>query len=140
LIVRARDLPWQTQVAILAGGALGVGFVYLWVRYGDVNKAAGAIAGTATRAIVGAVSGVASGVDEILTPDDPVHGFLKWPQSGELIDDPAVVRWIIDVHGYITAGKWATLSTLYSASALPAGSGWPPPIGALFYTLQTNGE
>lgn len=95
--------------------ALGLGAVYV------VSKAAGAAgavgsaiasgAKTADDAVAGAVGGVGS-----------VFGL---PTPGETIDDPAVVRWIIDTRGYFEGSKWGTAIAFLRALNMPAGSGHP---------------
>lgn len=58
------------------------------------------------------------------------------PGPSDTTTDPQVARWIVDNYGYITASKWAGVPALFSALALPQGSGTPPAPGTPAYAAM----
>lgn len=111
----APAVPWQVGLAVVFAAGVGL---YVWKRGGIAQAASGAgaaIVNAAGNAASGAVGAIGAGVG-LPTPD-------------ETTTDPRVARWIINNAGYWKASQWAGLPALYAATALPVGSGRPPPGG-----------
>lgn len=112
--------PNPYTLAIAAGG-VGVLLLALLIwKKGGIAGAAKSIGAGAVDAAGGVVSG---GVGAI-------GATVGLPTPDETTTDPAVVRWIIDTHGYLTASKWAGAVALAKAAFMDAGSGTPPPAGS----------
>lgn len=108
----------QAKAYIYLGGAVVVAYLVYRAASGAakvagaVGDAVGAAAGAADTAISTGVGGIGS-VFGLPTPD-------------QTIDDPKVVRWIIDNQGQFEASKQGTAWAYIKAQALPSGSGTPP--------------
>jgi hypothetical protein len=100
----------------LGGAVLGAYLVYRAVT--GVSNAAGAAVGALGDAAKAADKAFAGGVGA-------VGGWFGLPTPDETIDDPAVVRHIIDTEGSYEASKRGTAIAYIRALSMPAGSGHP---------------
>lgn len=107
----------QAKAYIYTGGAIVAAYLLYRVLTG-ASKVAGAV-GDAVGTAAGAVdTTVAAGVGGI----GYVFGL---PTPGQTIDDPAVVRYIIDTQGQFEASKQGTAWAYIKANTMAPGSGHP---------------
>ena len=111
---------------LVAGAALVALGVVAWyvVKKGSIGAAAASAGQAVAEAAVQAVQGAAVG------GVGAVGAAVGLPTPDQTVDDPAVIRWLIDREGYFTASKWATAGALFRAAWLDAGSGRPPDVGS----------
>lgn len=123
-----RDFPLSP---LMLAGIVGVGLLAWYIiRKGGVGRAAVAAGSAVGGAAVNAVGGVVSGAVGAVSQATGI------PAPSETTTDPRVARWIIDHYGYLTASQWAGVPALFSALALPKGSGTPPPAGSAAYNAM----
>lgn len=132
------QLPLTVFVVVAGAAALGL---WVWAKGGAaaagqsvgagvVNGAVGAVTGAAGAANDAAVAGVGA-----------VSQTVGLPTPSETVDDPQVVRWIIDNVGQFEASKWGTAWAYMKALFLPSGSGTAPAPGtpaAVALVVQTT--
>lgn len=109
---------------VLLAGTVGLAVVglYVWKKGGLAGAAAG-VGAAAVEVAGGAASGAVGAVGAT----------VGLPTPSETVTDPAVVRWIIDQHGYWTASKWAGAPALARAWSMDSGTGKQPQSGTAAY-------
>lgn len=100
---------------------LGAAVVVAFVAYKAVTKASAA-AGAIGAAVGNAASAVNNGVTSVV---GGIGSTMGLPTPDETIDDPYVVRYIIDTEGQFEASKRGTAMAYFKALTMPAGSGHP---------------
>lgn len=105
---------------IVAGAAVGLGLAVMWVAVKDGKSTGEAIGTAAVDLAEGTVVGVVGGLGSV----------VGLPTPSQTTTDPAVARWIIDRHGYLTASKWASAPALFKGMWMKEGTGTPPPPGS----------
>lgn len=110
----------QVRPVWLVAGALVGGALLLALTRNGAKGAGEAIGQGAVDLIEGVVTGGAGAAGAV----------VGLPMPNETTQDPAVARWIIDRHGYMTASRWASAGAFLRAFSLPEGSGKPPPPGS----------
>jgi len=108
------------SVLALAAVAAVAGLAFYAWRKGGIAPAAQALGA----GVVNTAGNVASGAV------GAVGAAVGLPTPSETTTDPAVARWIIDNHGYMTASKWSGAPALLKASFMSEGSGTPPAPGS----------
>lgn len=100
--------------------------LYIWWK-GGVAGAASA----AGKALVNVASGITSGAV------DTVGQGIGLPSLADITTDPAVARYLIDNPngGLFFASEWASAAAFFKATAMPSGSGTPPPAGSKVASL-----
>ena len=100
--------------------------LYIWWK-GGVSGAASA----AGKALVNVASGMTSGAV------DTIGQGVGLPSLADITTDPSVARYLIDNPngGLFFASEWASAAAFFKATAMPSGSGTPPPAGSKVASL-----